>query len=64
MLSFTDFLHFKHLIIQIKKNMLFVGKALVDDTIFIFSNLFKMIKIKNNIILQTKNKFEHYLYHH
>ena len=54
MLSFTDFLHFKDLIIQIKKNMLFVGKALVDDTIFIFSNLFKMIKIKNNIILQTK----------
>ena len=61
MLSFTDFLHFKDLVLESKKNNLFVGKALVDDDLFSFDNLKKMIENKDEWTLTNQNKeLKHY----
>ncbi len=61
LLSFTDFQHFKDLILESKKNNLFVGSTLVDDDLFTLDNIKKLIENKNEWTLTNQNKdLKHY----
>ena len=56
LLSFTDFMHFKDMVLQSKKVNLYVGGQVIDDDMFNFEALKKLAKDKEQWKLTNENK--------